>query len=412
MTLLSEKPQLQKGTGSGADSHQTIGDRLSVLKPWLRRAWKVAVVLLGVGIGIYWFVLSPIPVTQHQLGRGAILAEVMGTGTLEARVKATISPKISGRIKQVLADQGDHVSAGKVLVRLDDEELHQQVEIAKANLAAAKATIDRLKSDKDRALAVFSQAKQNHSRVQRLFATRAASQEDMDKATESVSVAEAGVSHAEAASIEGQKNLVAAERTLEYHRARLADTVLAAPFDGLIVRRQRDPGDVAVPGSPVLTLISTQQLWVSAWVDETELAKVQPGQLARVVFRSEPDRAYPGRVARLGRETDRETREFVVDVHVLELPKNWTVGQRAEVYVEVARKRDVILLPANYVVWRDKLAGVFVNVSGRAVWRSVKVGLRSQDKVEVLEGIDTGETVVAPLDPRTTLAEGRRISPQ
>jgi HlyD family secretion protein len=147
-------------------------------------------------------------------------------------------------------------------------------------------------------------------------------------------------------------------------------------------------------------------------VDETELAKVRPGQPTRVVFRSEPDRAYPGRVARLGRETDRETRELVVDVRVLELPKNWTVGQRAEAYIETARKSDVPLLPASYVVWRDKLAGVYVNGSGRAVWRSVQLGLRSQDKVEVLAGLDTGETVIAPSGPRTTLTEGRRISPK
>jgi HlyD family secretion protein len=215
---------------------------------------------LVVGVAVYWFVLSPVPVVQHQLERGEIIAEVMGTGTLEARVKATISPKIAGRIKEVLADQGDHVPAGKVLVRLDDEELNQQVEIAKANLAAARAAVDRLKSDKDRALAVFSQAKQNHSRAQKLVTTAAVSREEMDKATESLSVAEAGVSHAEAASIEGQRNVITAERTLEYHRARLADTVILAPFDGLIVRRQRDPGDVSVPGSPVLTLISTQEM--------------------------------------------------------------------------------------------------------------------------------------------------------
>lgn len=412
MSLVSEKPKLPTSTGSGGERRRSIRERLSLLTPWLRRGWKLAVVLLVVGIGIYWFVLSPVPVSQHQLERGEIIAEVMGTGTLEARVKATISPKIAGRIKEVLADQGDQVSAGKVLVRLDDEELNQQVEIARANLAAAKATIDRLKSDKDRALAVFSQAKQHYSRIQTLFNRSAASRDDMDKATESLSVAEAGVSHAEAASIEGQKNLIAAEKTLAYHQARLADTVIAAPFDGLIVRRHRDPGDVAVPGSPVLTLISTQELWVSAWVDETELAKVQPGQPARVVFRSEPDRAYPGQVVRLGRETDRETREFVVDVRVLELPKNWTVGQRAEAYIETARKSDVTLLPAGYVVWRDNLAGVFVNVSGRAVWRSIKIGLRSQNTVEVLEGVAPGETVVAPSDPRTVLTEGRRITPK
>lgn len=80
-----------------------------------------------------------------------------------------------------------------------------------------------------------------------------------------------------------------------------------APFDGLIVARQREAGDVVVPGSSILTLISTDLLWIRAWVDETEMSRLAESQSARVVFRSEPERAYPGRVLRLGREADRES---------------------------------------------------------------------------------------------------------
>ena len=82
------------------------------------------------------------------------------------------------------------------------------------------------------------------------------------------------------------------------------------------------------------------------------------------LFRSEPDHAYRGEVARLGRQADRETREFTVDVRVLELPKNWAVGQRAEVYIETARKTDVTVLPAEYILWRDEKPGVLVRQRG------------------------------------------------
>lgn len=159
--------------------------------------------------------------------------------------------------------------------------------------------------------------------------------------------------------MEGQKELVAAEKTLEYHRARLADTEIRAPFDGLIVKRHRDPGDVVVPGSAILTLISTDELWISAWVDETEMGRLRTDQSARVVFRSQPERSYPGTVVRLGLEADRETREFIVDVRVLELPQNWAVGQRAEAFVEIARKDEVILLPAKFVIDGGDDPGVF-----------------------------------------------------
>ncbi len=163
--------------------------------------------------------------------------------------------------------------------------------------------------------------------------SKAVSQEEVDKAVEALAIADAGLSRAVAAITEGQKDLIAAEKTLEYHRARLADTKIVAPFDGLIVRRHRDSGDVVVPGTAILTLISTDELWISAWVEEAEMAKLKADQVARVVFRSEADHAYSVRAVRLGREADRETREFIVDVRVREWPENWAVGQRAEVYI-------------------------------------------------------------------------------
>ena len=75
-----------------------------------------------------------------------------------------------------------------------------------------------------------------------------------------------------------------------------------------------------------MQLIDTREIWISAWVDETAIAALEVGQPVRVVFRSEADRNYSGEVARLGREADRETREFMVDVRVQQLPVNWAVG--------------------------------------------------------------------------------------
>jgi len=378
-------------------------------KKWAWRMLKVAVVVAVVVGVVYWVRFAPVSVTLHQVEKGEIVAEVMGTGTLEARVKTTISPKISGRIGRVLVDQGDQIKSDTLLVRLEDEELRQQVAIAQANREAAQAVIVRLKTDKVRSTAVAMRARTHHARVQTLVEKNVSTKEDLDDSTESLAVAEAGLSRAEAAITEGQKELVASEKTLAYHRARLTDTEVKAPFNGLIVRRQRDPGDVVVPGSSILTLISTEELWISAWVDETEMSHLQPNQKARVIFRSEPNRPYPGKVVRLGKEADRETREFIVDVGVLELPLNWAVGQRAEVYIETDRKTSVVLLPAKYVVRRDDGAGVYVNANGRAVWRPVELGLRSRQFVEVINGLDQDETVVIPFDPKIRLSDGQRI---
>jgi HlyD family secretion protein len=265
--------------------------------------------------------------------------EVMGTGTLEARVKTTVSARIQERLVEVLVDQGDRVKAGQLLARLDDAEIKQQVAIAEATLVAARQSAERVSADLARSEAVLAQARLNQKRLMGLLATNAVSQTDTDKAVEALQVAEADLKRSHAAIAEAQGQVLVAEKTLLYRKEQMAFAQIHAPYDGLIIRRDRDPGDMLVPGGALMEIISLDEIWVSAWVDETAISKVAAGQLARIVFRSESDKNYPGVVSRIGRETDRETREFLVDVRVNELPKNWTIGQRAEVYIQTEQVR-------------------------------------------------------------------------
>jgi HlyD family secretion protein len=374
----------------------------------LRKWGKVLLFLLIVAAVVYWLRFSPMPVTSHRVTTGEITAEVMGTGTLEAKVQTVVSSKIAGRIAQILADQGDMVKEGQVLLRLDDSELKQQVEIARSTLAAANASVERVKSESVRVKAVLDQTLRDHQRNQRLFASRSISDTEIDKSQRALAVAEADQASSNAAVLEAQKNVIAAQNTLDYHLARLRDTVIKSPFDGLIVRRDRDTGDVVVPGSSIFLLISTEGMWIRAWVDETEMAKVGLGQPARVVFRSEAERSYAGKVVRLARETDRETRQFIVDVEVNHLPTKWAVGQRAEVFIQAAQRNDVLVLPSRLLLMNKEEMGVFVHDQGRAAWRSLKLGLRGRERVEVLEGLRTGEAVITVGDSKR-LYPGRRV---
>jgi RND family efflux transporter MFP subunit len=227
---------------------------------------------------------------------------------------------------------------------------------------------------------------------------------------EQLNVAEADVKRSRAAIGEAESQVIMAEKNLSYQRERLTFTQLISPYDGLIVRRDRDPGGVVVPGSSILQLISTNEIWVSAWVDETAGARLAAGQPARVVFRSEPAKSYPGEVARLGRETDRETREFLVDVRVKVLPKNWTVGQRAEVYIETGRKESTLALPLRFVAWRAGKPGAFVIQNGKAKWRELKPGLRGLDTIEISEGLAAGDVVGKPREAGQPLTDGQRVT--
>ena len=374
---------------------------------WKLGRWLVLAVIVG-GV-VYQMRFAPVTVQGIFPTRQTIKSEVMGTGTLEARVSTTISPKIAGRIGEVIVDQGDKVQQGQLLVKLDDEELQQQVEIASANVEAANAALQRLMADKNRAIAVFEQSKRHHDRIQSLKEKNASSQDDVDRAVESLAVATADTTRAEAAIAEGQKGLLAAEKTQEYHRARLADTVINAPFAGLIVERQREAGDIAVPGSAILTLISTDVLWISAWVDETEMSKLSVDQPARIVFRSHPEPSFAGKVVRLAKQADRETREFVVDVQVSELPENWAVGQRAEVFIEADRQDDVLTIPLTTLSRRDNQEGVFVAAEGTARWKAVTLGVRGREFVEAREGLSESEIVLLVPTGQPMLTDGRRV---
>lgn len=375
-----------------------------------RRTAVYLAVLLALVFVVRAIVLRPVPVLAHTVSAGPVQAEVMGTGTLAARVKVTLSPKIQGRLAAVLADQNDTVRAGEVLARLDDDELQQQVEIARAALAATRATADRVRADQDRAEAVGRLTRLDHQRNTELLATRAVAQADFDKSLQALRVAEADLQRARLAITETERQIATAEKTLLYQQARLADTRLVSPFDGLVVRRHRDPGEIVVPGSAILEIISTAEIWVASWVDETALAGLAVGQPARVVFRSEPARNYPGEVARLGRQTDPETREFPVEVRLTTLPANWTVGQRAEVYIATEKKNAATAVPSAFLQLRDGQPGVFVAPGGQARWRAVSVGLRGRDAVEIITGLAPGERIVATVDPRSPLADGDRIA--
>jgi RND family efflux transporter MFP subunit len=401
--LLRPTARAASAEGAPANEHRKL------MKSLLARSWKWLLLLIVVGAVIFRVKFAPVPVIAHSVAAATVVGETMGTGTLEARLTASISPKITGRLSAVLVDQGDAVTAGQVLATFDDAEAQRPLEVAEAALAAAAATVERVRTEETRAQAVLEQARLEHARAVSLADDQTVSESERDKAVEKLNIAEAEAARARAMIAEAESMHASARSQVALQQELLANTRLLAPFDGVVIRRDRDPGSVVAPGGAVLQLVATDEIWVSAWVDETAIAQLAAEQPARIIFRSEPDTPYPGRVARLGRETDRETREFLVDVRVERLPANWTIGQRAEVFLETGRRADVVAVPATFLVHREGRAGVFVLRSGRAHWQPVTMGLRGSSLVEIRDGLTAGDHVVLAAQPGTEL-QGRRVS--
>ncbi|MBI1852550.1 MAG: efflux RND transporter periplasmic adaptor subunit, partial [Planctomycetes bacterium] len=125
-----------------------------------------------------------------------------------------------------------------------------------------------------------------------------------------------------------------------------------------------------------------------------------------------PQRPLVGRVARIGREVDRETRELLVDVSLDPVPDRFAIGQRVDLWIEIAKKGDVLRLPPAFVAYANGRAGAFVLEDGSAHFRPIEIGGRGRDWVEVVGGLDVGSLAVRPLDAiAAPLRDGDRIRP-
>ena len=382
------------------------------MRKWFRKIALIALLALVAGFVLYDRFWRPAPVEAIEIQPMTLAIEVSGTGRLDAHLSAAVSTKIQGRIEQIEFDQGDAVQAGQVICRLDDDDLQRQVEISEAGVEVARAAISRAEAELTRADAALALAEREAQRIRDAAERSAVSASELDRVVQQAAIAAADARRAEAALLEARQQLVVAEGTLDLRRSQLDETVIVSPFDGIIARRDRDPGDVVVPGSSIVLLVAPKQLWVSAWVDEIAIASLEAGQLARIVFRSEPDREYAGRVARVGFEVDPETREFLVDVAIDALPPRWAVGQRAEVYITTKLLDDAIAVPGAYLAARAGESGVFVLTDDRASWRPCEIGARTRDRVEILSGVEAGDRVARPLDDAPPLRPGQRVTVQ
>jgi HlyD family secretion protein len=129
-------------------------------------------------------------------------------------------------------------------------------------------------------------------------------------------------------------------------------------------------------------------------VDETQIAHLQNGLAVDVVFRTLPQQRFAGKICRLWRETDRETREYKVDIALDKLPPNWTLGQRLEVFIRGDKPKTCVNIPSNLVSWKNNQPFVLAVVNGKITARPVKLGVRSQNKVEIVSGLQAGDKLV------------------
>jgi HlyD family secretion protein len=295
-----------------------------------------AAVIAGAIYAAWALLLRPVTVQVAHAERD-VAVQVFGLGTVEARVQSKIGFKVSGVLVDLAADVGDRVVKDAVLGRLDSREQGARLGRAKAAVEHAEANLQKAMAGVDKAEVNYANAKSINERRQKLAQTNITSVEaaqsaestkraaaaDLSLAKSDVAVAQAAISDAKA-----QKELEAA--TFGFH-------ALTAPYDAMVITRQKELGSALAAGEPVFTIIDAKSVWVLAYIDETKAGEIAVGRPAEIVLRSQPSRRIAGRVARIQPESDRVNEERRVEVAFNAIPENFNLGEQAEVYIKLRR---------------------------------------------------------------------------
>jgi HlyD family secretion protein len=367
---------------------------------------------IGTGIGILIIILlgyrliwyrPPVPVIAVK--QVEIHGKVHGPGTVQCKVPVTVSPKITGILEKLHADQGDRVRKGQLLAELDAIELKARAAAAQAAKSRAQRDLARAQADLVKAQANLGLAHSNYQRDLEVFKPGYISQASFDTTKAQLRVAESEVAAFQATVAALQASVKQAESETHAAEALHGYTRIVAPMDGLITVRKAEVGTTVAPGSPIFQMVDLDQIWVAAWIDLSQIAQIKEGQKATIRLRS--GRQYQGQVARLNAEADLVTRELEVDVKFDQLPEPLVVGEEAEVFIATGAVK-APAAPLTAIMERDGKIVVLVVEQGRIVFRPVKLGLNDGKRTAVLEGLKEGDLVVAQ---PANLKPGTQVKP-
>jgi RND family efflux transporter MFP subunit len=331
-------------------------------------------------------------------------------GVVAADVSATVTSRVVAPVVEVRARAGDRVRAGQVLVVLDDQALGAQARQAVAATAAAEQGLTAARTEYAAAAADQKLADAWHARIAALHARKAATPQELDEAEARRAGAAARTAGAEARIEQGVAQVSASRAAAEAAATTHAFAVIRAPFDGLVTEMLTDPGNMASPGVPLVRLDSTGAARVDVRVDQSRAAYVRPGDGVEVVF-DQPlpgaeTSAVEGTVAEVARAISADEHAFTVKVS---LPA--AVQARTGTYVRARFRgptRKVLVVPEDAIRRQGQVATVLVIDAGVARLRLVQAGAAVGEGVEVLAGLEAGETIVVA--PPANLMDGQRVT--
>lgn len=302
-------------------------------------------------------------VTVH---RAPVARETAFDGIVEALNESTVAAQTSGRVIELSFDVGDYVPKDAVIARLTDSEQRARVEATRGNLAEARARV--------------TEARLNHERVRDLQQRQLIARAELDRAAANLDSAEA--------------RLEAAQAALDEAQEQLGYTVVRAPYAGTVVERHVQMGETVTPGRTLLTGLSLEHLRVVVEVPQQHIGPLRVHERARVLFNGSSVEAA---ALRIPPKADVTTHTFRVLVSLPEGDHGVFPGTLVKVAF-VSGETERLLIPADALVQRGEVTGVYVVANERVSLRYVRTGTPTADgDVPILSGLEDGERVA--VDP-------------
>lgn len=382
-------------------------------KPWLK--WVVLLLVLAAGgFAAARYAARPRPVTVETAGvtqraAGTQAAVLNASGYVTARRRATVSSKITGKVVEVNVDEGMSIREGQVLARLDDVQFRAALALAEAQAEAARRS---MKESEVR----LAEARVNLGRSQQLVADKLVTAAQLDSAQAEVDSLLARIDAA-------RETVRVAERQIEVERTNLDNTVLRAPFSGVAVSKDAQPGEMVSPAAAgggftrtgICTIVDMRSLEIEVDVNESYINRVKDGQGVTAVLNAYPDWQIPAHVITTVPKADRQKATVLVRIAFNELDPRIlpdmgvkvTFLKDAEAPAADQGSRPVLLVPKNAIKSENNTSYAYVVKDGVVDRRAVKVGGVDGDRLEVLAGLSSGERVI--LSPAATIVAGTQV---
>ena len=355
-----------------------------------------------VGIGILAAValaakgLAGQRVTVVRAEQRPLVQKVVANGRVNVPVRVQLGVQAGGVLARLLVDQGDSVTAGQLLAELVSDEAAAGVARAAARLQQVRELdLRAAQEDLRQAEVAVRQAERQWQRMRDL--ADGVSAQDLEKAQDdrdlAVSRRDAAAARVRGNSAGGSSERLAAA-DLAAAEAKLAQTRVTAPADGVVLRRLAQPGDMLAAGAAVLDMAPTGPTWLVVQPEEKNLAFLRAGQPALASADAYPDSVFTARITRVAPSVDAARGTVEVELVVDRPPAFLRPDMTVSIAVEVARKASALVLPGELVRDADGKPWVLAVQGGRAERRAVALGLRGEGMVEVTSGLEPGDAVV------------------